>query len=151
MQVLLYSGQCALLLSKNVLLFLELPFCFPELPFHFPEALVCFPKVPFCFSKMPYCFPELLFRFPEVPSIYLLCTSFFKNPFFCSWLCLLVLLRAAQRDNIYLFFFCFFLGALYWPTYNTFLVTWKPPREVLIFYVFYSNSSLNDSLENVVS
>ena len=88
LQVSVSLSQCPFLLSKNALLFLELPFyfpkvsfCFLELPFFFfPEVFFCFPEVPFYFSKIPYYFREFPFSFPEVPSIYLLCTSFS----FCS-------------------------------------------------------------------
>ena len=105
LQVLLFSSQCTLLLSKNALLF-------PEFQFHF--------------SEVPFCFLELFFSIPEMPSFYLLCLSFSKNVFFqaeCTFLFNLELLR-----DICLTLF-FPLGTLlYLPTYDAFLIKLQPPQ-----------------------
>ena len=93
LQVSLPSSQCALLLPKNVILFLELPFYFQELPLHFLELPFLFPGIALLFSrsallfsrsaflflKNALLFSRTAFSFPEVPSIYLLCTSFSKK------------------------------------------------------------------------
>ena len=130
LQVPLSSSQCALLLScasisRINLLFSRVLFSFLELPF-------CFSAVPFYFSKMLCCFPELLFSFPELP-FFLLCSSFSKNVFPHSWLHLLALFRAAQKDNTCLAFVLSSLGIHYWPIYDAFLITLKPLHEVYDF------------------
>ena len=95
LQVLLYSGQCALILSKNVLLFLELPFCFPELPFHFPEVpsfpgvVLLFPRSARLFSKSAFLFLENAVLFSRIALSFsrsafnlFIVYVFFQEPFF---------------------------------------------------------------------
>ena len=65
LQVPLSSIQCALLLSKNALLFPELPFYFQLMLLCFLEFPFCFPEVPFHFSKIPCCFLELSFVYQK--------------------------------------------------------------------------------------
>ena len=106
-QALLTWGQCALFLSKNVLLFPELPLYFSEFPFNLLEVPFCFPGVSFYFSKMPYCFPELPFSFPGVPSFYLL--YIFQECFFSSRFYLTFSSSCSEllREIIFVLLFCF--------------------------------------------
>ena len=83
---------------------------------HFSRIAVYIPKVPFCI--------------PEV-SFYLMCVCL-SNGFFPRWLYfLLVLLRAAQRDDN-----CLALKTSTWS---------------MISYAFYSSFILQDSSENAIS
>ena len=137
LQVPFSSNKCALLLLKNALLLPELLFHFPEwlfyfrkLLFYFSEVSCCFLELSFCFLGLPFCpksaflflknillFSRIAFSFPEVPSFY--CVGLFPKMFFSSWLYLhLILLRAAQRDNICLSLVLFSHGTIYWPSSN---------------------------------
>ena len=149
-----------------------LPFCFRKLPLSFQEG-------PFYFSKMLYCFPELPFSFPEVPSLYLLGTSFPNNVFFPdNFTFFLSSSKLLKKIIIPLLLFCFLfrlylftyllnLCLLYFqkkklnPSSNHYQIKWFKVTSILdnvktstwsmAFYVFYSNVSLHDSLENAVS
>ena len=126
LKVSLSSSQCTLLHPKNILLLPKMVLLFLELHFYFPE--------------LPFCFPEVF-------SFYLLSASFSKDDFF-NWLhLLLVLLKSAQRDNI-------FIGSSWDPLLNN---LWCLPDNLkastwsMIFYVFSSKFRLHESLENAVS
>ena len=127
LQVPFSSSQCAFLFPKNTLLFLELPFYLPELSFYFPGLPFYFPEVPFCFLELAFCFlkvpfygPEMLFCLSKMTNVFQNCPLDFRRYllfiscaclfpwalFFSRWFnLLLVLLRAAQRDNIFLVLF----------------------------------------------
>ena len=74
------SNQCAFLLTKNALLF-------PELPFYFQKCLLfrgiahLFSGSVFLFLKNALLFLEIPFNFPELSYFYLLRASFSKNAF----------------------------------------------------------------------
>ena len=122
LKVSLSSSQCTLLHPKNILLLPKMVLLFLELYFYFPE--------------LPFCFPEVF-------SFYLLSASFSKDDFF-NWLhLLLVLLKSAQRDNIFIALVLVPLGTLYWTTYDVFLITLKPLHGVWFFmYLVQSLGSM---------
>ena len=90
--------------------------------FPFIPRIAIFPVLPFYFLEVLFCFPRGVFLFN-------VCLS---NGFFPRWLYfLLVLLRAAQRDDN-----CLALKTSTWS---------------MISYAFYSSFILHDSLENAIS
>ena len=106
-QALLTWGQCALFLSKNVLLFPELPLYFSEFPFNLLEVPFCFPGVSFIFQKCHIVFQNCLLVFQEcLLFIYFI---FSKNVFFSSRFYLTFSSSCSEllREIIFVLLFCF--------------------------------------------
>ena len=83
-------------------------FLFQNCPFVFQKCLV-FQKYPIVFHKCSLVFQKYFLLFTL--------QVFFQEYFFSSWLYLLILLRAAQRDNICIAHVLFLRGIISWSTY----------------------------------
>ena len=122
-----------------------------ELPLFFSRSALMFPGIVFLFSISALLFSRSVFVFLkkcfilfqnrslvfQKSVLYIYCECLFPRMVFFNWLCLLlVLLRAAQIDDICLAVVLFPLGSLYWPTYDAFLTTLTPLHGVWFFVYF---------------
>ena len=118
-----------------------------NVPYYFTKMTFLSRNYPFIFQKYPFVsrkaflfYKNALLFSRKAFFLFTVC-FFFKECFFCSCLYLfLVLLKAAQRDKIYLALVLFLLGTLYWPTYDAFWIYMET------FFVIYSKFSLHDNL-----
>ena len=127
----------------------ELIFFFPKVPFRFLEFLFCFPEVSFfpqnCFfnsQKHPLVFEKCL--------LLIHCASLLPVMLFSSWFTFSSC-SELLREIIFALLLLFPFGTLYWPTNDASLITLKTLHGVWFFYVFYSNFSLHNCLENALS
>ena len=146
-----FYSQNSLLFSRSVLLFCRIILLFPGIAllfsrishFIFLKGFVVSWKCLFISQKYPIVFQNCPLDFQNCPLLIYSARLFPKMLFF------LPILPSLPGEMVFVLLFLFLLGNLY-TNLSGFVDNCKTSARNMIFYVFHTNFSLHDSLENAV-